>query len=340
MSSRGIKLTKEDYQCPVCLVVPKSTPIYQCANGHIICKSCYPHLEKCPVCRIDLLPHKIRCLVAENIIPLLPRNCIFSGDGCDEPEKSDSEMLGHEKNCEYRAIYLANAETKDQEKGELSISRACMFNQVEKVKLLLQDLIESKTMEGHQLTLFQWHCFKHNVKMTEVLLEFLVSNASNLSELAKAKDKDGRTLLHIAFRYGHVDVAKLLLPISDANAKNRLGQTPLIEACIHDNDDVVELAMKGYPAIQHLDNLFGYGIDSEELDEFGNDAYDYGLHDILRRIQMSLLLRLKLRRLHELQRQQEIQQRQQQEVQRQQHSSRSRPRRSVRVFRAIIRAIF
>ena len=98
--------------------------------------------------------------------------------------------------------------------------------------------------------------------------------------------------------------------------------------------------MKGYPAIQHLDNLFGYGIDSEELDEFGNDAYDYGLHDILRRIQMSLLLRLKLRRLHELQRQQEIQQRQQQEVQRQQHSSRSRPQRSVRVFRAIIRAIF
>ena len=38
-------------ECPVCWSVPKSTPIYQCGNGHLLCKDCKPRLSECPICK-------------------------------------------------------------------------------------------------------------------------------------------------------------------------------------------------------------------------------------------------------------------------------------------------
>ena len=38
-------------ECPVCLTVPRSTPIYQCGNGHLLCKDCKPRLRECPICK-------------------------------------------------------------------------------------------------------------------------------------------------------------------------------------------------------------------------------------------------------------------------------------------------
>ena len=58
---------KEDLDCPVCYDVPESLPIYQCTQGHIICNSCYPKLNNCPVCRVILSP-QIRALTAEKIL--------------------------------------------------------------------------------------------------------------------------------------------------------------------------------------------------------------------------------------------------------------------------------
>ena len=58
---------KEDLDCPVCYDVPESLPIYQCTQGHIICNSCYPKLNNCPVCRVNL-KSKIRALIAEKIL--------------------------------------------------------------------------------------------------------------------------------------------------------------------------------------------------------------------------------------------------------------------------------
>ena len=40
-------------ECPVCFVSIKSTPIHQCANGHIVCKHCISKLKNCPICRND-----------------------------------------------------------------------------------------------------------------------------------------------------------------------------------------------------------------------------------------------------------------------------------------------
>ena len=63
----SFELIKEDLECPVCRDVPKSLPIYQCLQGHIICNSCYPKLNNCPVCRVILSP-QIRALTAEKIL--------------------------------------------------------------------------------------------------------------------------------------------------------------------------------------------------------------------------------------------------------------------------------
>ena len=38
-------------ECPVCWSVPRSVPIYQCGNGHLLCKDCKPRLRECPICK-------------------------------------------------------------------------------------------------------------------------------------------------------------------------------------------------------------------------------------------------------------------------------------------------
>ena len=61
-------------ECPVCLKTPRyGAPIFQCRNGHIICRDCYKRVEiNCPVCRVDLYTNtKIRCISAEKIIERL-----------------------------------------------------------------------------------------------------------------------------------------------------------------------------------------------------------------------------------------------------------------------------
>ena len=64
---------KDIIECPVCFKVPNTgAPIFQCRNGHLICRECYKQLEKCPVCRALLCTNtKIRCLAAEKIIARL-----------------------------------------------------------------------------------------------------------------------------------------------------------------------------------------------------------------------------------------------------------------------------
>ena len=57
-------------ECPVCLEVPTSTPIYRCDNGHILCKECKKKLSSCPECRIRL--GNKRCLTSEKIVREIP----------------------------------------------------------------------------------------------------------------------------------------------------------------------------------------------------------------------------------------------------------------------------
>ena len=56
-------------ECPVCMETIDSVPVYECANGHAICKICIEKLIKCPICRNDSAP--VRCLKLENIVQKL-----------------------------------------------------------------------------------------------------------------------------------------------------------------------------------------------------------------------------------------------------------------------------
>jgi hypothetical protein len=55
--------------CPVCMETIKSVPVYQCANGHVICKDCIEKLNNCPICRND--SELRRSLKLENIVQRL-----------------------------------------------------------------------------------------------------------------------------------------------------------------------------------------------------------------------------------------------------------------------------
>ena len=56
-------------ECPICTETIKSVPVYQCANGHVICKDCIEKLNNCPICRND--SELRRSLKLENIVQRL-----------------------------------------------------------------------------------------------------------------------------------------------------------------------------------------------------------------------------------------------------------------------------
>ena len=56
-------------ECPVCIDTIQSVPVYQCTNGHVICKDCIEKLNNCPICRNDSL--LVRSLKLENIVQRL-----------------------------------------------------------------------------------------------------------------------------------------------------------------------------------------------------------------------------------------------------------------------------
>ena len=64
-------------ECPVCLKIPNSLPVFQCKAGHIACNDCHPRMKKCPICRMVL--GKIRSRLAEALISRLPSICQFEG---------------------------------------------------------------------------------------------------------------------------------------------------------------------------------------------------------------------------------------------------------------------
>ena len=57
---------KDVLECPICLMVPNYGPIYQCQNGHIVCKDCHSKLSECSQCRSRQI--SIRALYLEKIL--------------------------------------------------------------------------------------------------------------------------------------------------------------------------------------------------------------------------------------------------------------------------------
>ena len=103
---------REDLQCPVCFKIPRTTPIFQCEEGHILCNTCHPRLHDCPVCRRPL--RNTRCRAIEKIISKLPLRCINFNEGCDEPQALPDKIIEHEKECNYRSVKCVFKRCNDQ----------------------------------------------------------------------------------------------------------------------------------------------------------------------------------------------------------------------------------
>ncbi|TRY73173.1 hypothetical protein TCAL_05818 [Tigriopus californicus] len=94
---------KAEVECPICQRVPRKAPVYQCKLGHLLCQDCYPKCQACPVCRTPLSKEKIRSILADKILMLVPRPCEFNDDGCQE-EFLGPELDAHEAKCRHRWV--------------------------------------------------------------------------------------------------------------------------------------------------------------------------------------------------------------------------------------------
>ena len=65
-SSDFEQYVREILECPICMETIVSVPVYQCVNGHVICKYCIPKLENCAICRDGSKP--VRNLKVEEIV--------------------------------------------------------------------------------------------------------------------------------------------------------------------------------------------------------------------------------------------------------------------------------
>jgi len=75
------KVASDLLECPICLEIPKSKPIYQCDNGHLICKTCRQKVTVCPQCRKPLGEN--RSLIAEKLLEKCAVPCPFAKHGCE-----------------------------------------------------------------------------------------------------------------------------------------------------------------------------------------------------------------------------------------------------------------
>merc|ERR1739838_120070 len=93
---------RETTECAVCLELPRSTPIYVCTNGHIVCNRCVE--EICPKCRVPMAEggHLNTSLVAASFIENVHHKCSYA----DCSEKFPLQDLStHEVSCPQRIVF-------------------------------------------------------------------------------------------------------------------------------------------------------------------------------------------------------------------------------------------
>ena len=91
-----------ELNCPICLNLPSSTPIYQCQEGHLVCKDCHAKVNSCSICRSTPLG-SIRSLMAEKMLTESKFKCKFTDFGC-ELEDNLTNLIKHEEHCDHETI--------------------------------------------------------------------------------------------------------------------------------------------------------------------------------------------------------------------------------------------
>jgi len=88
---------KEHVECPVCLDVPTSGPIYTCPNGHFVCPKCKGQM--CPTCRGNMSNGK--SLLAVTVIENIDHEC--NNDVCEESLPL-ADLKLHRLCCPHRSV--------------------------------------------------------------------------------------------------------------------------------------------------------------------------------------------------------------------------------------------
>ena len=100
MSANESMLSLDDIEdvleCVICLEFPRTTPIYQCDNGHVLCNTCHGRVTDCPTCRGRL--GKVRCLAMEKVLAKFPLPCKFNQYGCSVILEQ-KQLQQHEQIC-------------------------------------------------------------------------------------------------------------------------------------------------------------------------------------------------------------------------------------------------
>ena len=97
-------------ECIVCLDVPKTDPVYQCDNGHILCNSCHANVTDCPMCRVKL--GTSRNLAVERVLSKFPRACEYDTHGC-KVKMIKGALETHQNSCKYKPVRCLSAVCKE-----------------------------------------------------------------------------------------------------------------------------------------------------------------------------------------------------------------------------------
>lgn len=92
-----VEKLKARLECPVCLDVPESGPVYPCSNGHLICSTC--NRDFCPTCRAKMTGGK--SILAVTALENIDHQC--KNNGC-EMKSHLEELETHRKECSFRVV--------------------------------------------------------------------------------------------------------------------------------------------------------------------------------------------------------------------------------------------
>ena len=92
---------QEGLDCVICLDIPRQDPVYQCDNGHIICRCCRYKSLICPMCNVKL--GNARCVAVEKILSKCPISCPNHRYGCTK-RMAKAIVEDHQKECKYKPV--------------------------------------------------------------------------------------------------------------------------------------------------------------------------------------------------------------------------------------------
>jgi ankyrin repeat protein len=142
----------------------------------------------------------------------------------------------------------------DNIQNPLSLVKAAKYQEVETIRILLQDAEEHNVNEQDEngRTMLHFAVLEENCEIIQIAISAKINS--------RIRDILGESALHLAAKFGNYHITKMLLQYNPCiSAKNLLGQTALHIACSNGNLDIVQY-------------LIARGADTSTQDEKGRSA--------------------------------------------------------------------